>query len=140
MKDRQLDDLLGGLARERAGEGFTAGVLERLEEGRGSRGPLRLVLGLVVFVALAASAAVLVWQQAAKQDLRQQIALLRREARQLRADLEALRARTAEERPKIYLGGDDRVDYVLDMKRFMQAQRRSLKQRLKPASYPGGSI
>ena len=120
MNDDRLRQALRSLPRAQARPGFTGQVLRRLEEERSGFLPPRW--------AWAAAAAVLVlalafgwrdWQhrQQRSATLAQLEALLL-EKRQLEAELVALQQLTADARPVVYLGGNERVDLVLDLARF----------------------
>lgn len=133
MKDERMGDLLRTLPKERAGEEFTSRVMGRLDQPP-ARKPARLVFAAAVFVMLLAVAGVFLYQQAEKARLREEIAILR-------AEYQALSLQLQQEdgvRPVVYLGGDDRTDYVLDMNRFMHLRKEG--SRGIPIRYTGGPI
>ncbi len=107
---------LRALPRETARPGFTAAVLERLQEAtpaRGwSRGMLALAAALVLLTVLGAGAFERLRQ---RQELSGEVHTLREEHDKLRAELEALRRSAASEPTRILVGGDDRYDYVLSV-------------------------
>lgn len=116
--EREIDGLLAALPRERAGSAFTGQVLARLDRPRWRRH--RRVLALVAATATAlllATGALELWQQRERRaELAEQITALRRDHARLSVELRRLRARMSAEQPVLYLGGDDRVDYVLDLR------------------------
>jgi hypothetical protein len=139
-RTRQIADLLHELPPEHARPGFTARVLEQLDgEPRHSpRWSFRLapVLPAVMVAALLAVAitagSLIEWQgkarkhQAAVQTLQE----LRAEHERLEAELHAISATT--EPPVVYLGGDEKVDYVLDLGKVRDAE---LVTSATPAAY-----
>ena len=152
MKDKQsrLDQLLRALPREQASDGFRDRVLRaarQAERPRAARAPwfsrpryaLALTAG-VLSLALGLSMSLYLDERGRQAELRREIAELRKEHRRLDAEVEQLRGETiqagggAGARRVIYLGGDDTVDYVLDLERL--ARQGSLGGRLIPAAYP----
>ena len=135
MKKERIDDLLRTLPRERAGEDFTYRMMERLDGETPTKRRGRLALGIAVAAVLVAvvSTGVLLWQQAEKAELREEIAVLRAEHQALSRELQLVMDSGV--RPVVYLGGDDRTDYVLDMNKLMHE-----KPIVTPARYTGGPI
>lgn len=131
MKDGRMDDLLRSLPQERAGESFTSQVMGKLDEAP-RRKPLVVAVALVVV--LSAVAGILIYQQAEKAKLLEQIAMLRAEYQALSLELQ----QETGIRPVVYLGGDGQRDYVLDMNKFMQLRKESSKGI--PIRYTGGPI
>jgi hypothetical protein len=113
----KLSELLQGMPAERAHAAFAARVVAGLD-ARPSRTGRRLALGLLVAGALAATAVgALVWlggeaDARRRSALREEVASLRSEARALE---QALGLPEADQAPLVYLGGDERSDYVLDL-------------------------
>jgi hypothetical protein len=116
---------------ERAGEGFTSQVLGRLDEAPRKK-PVLLAVALATV--LVAVAGIFLYQQAEKDKLREEIATLRAEYQALSL---MLRQETGTN-PVVYLGGDDRMDYVLDMNRLIR--RRNESSRGIPIRHTGGPI
>jgi hypothetical protein len=122
MGEDRLGELLRGLPAERAPEDFAGRVLARLDAGpaaRPARPRRRLGLGLLAAGALAAAACGLLllrWngpEEHHRSALRQELASLQREARALER---ALTPPEAGQAPLVYLGSDERADYVLDLR------------------------
>jgi len=129
-RSRQINDLLRELPREHARPGFTARVLDELDAGprHDSHWTFRLApakpaIMVTALVAIAVSAGALIeWRGGARSH---------REAVQARQTLEELRAehgrleqelRAMSEPPVVYLGGDEKVDYVLDLGKVRDAR------------------
>ncbi|HOX43535.1 MAG TPA: hypothetical protein PK668_08055 [Myxococcota bacterium] len=113
MGEDRLGELLRGLPAERAPADFTGRVLARLDArpGAGStRLRRRLALGLLAAGVLAA--ALLLWtgrEAARRSELRAELDSLRRETQALERALARPRERL------VYLGEDERADYVMDL-------------------------
>ena len=116
-------DALRALPREAADERFTEDLMRRIvaERPAPASAPLLRPRWALAAAALVALVAVPIgWQAVERQQaesLRQErLATLRDEYRRLQAELERVNrlARTAE--PVLLLGGDDRHDYVLDLR------------------------
>jgi allophanate hydrolase subunit 1 len=124
---RQVADLLRELPHEHARPGFTARVLEELdaEPRRASRWTFRLapVMSAVTVAALLAVAisagALIEWRGGARkhQEAVQVLRELREEHGRLEAELHEM-----SEPPVVYLGGDEKVDYVLDLGKVGSAE------------------
>ncbi|HEX4962673.1 MAG TPA: hypothetical protein VF173_17690 [Thermoanaerobaculia bacterium] len=130
MKDhrtREIAELLRELPREQARPGFTARVLERLDEPRriDLRGNFRFALATAaaVLVAFAISAGVLMERGSGARKQREALAA-RQTLEELRAEHGRLEQELKEisEPPVVYLGGDERVDYVLDLRKVRHAE------------------
>lgn len=133
MNDERMDVLLRTLPKERAGEGFTSRVMGRLDDAP-ARKPARLVFAAAVVLMLIAVAGILIYQQAEKAELLEEIAMLRAEYQALSLELQ----QETGIRPVVYLGGDGQRDYVLDMSKFMRPGKQS-SQGI-PVRYTGGPI
>ncbi|MBW8879267.1 MAG: hypothetical protein JF614_30380 [Acidobacteria bacterium] len=127
MEDQRLTDLLRELPREHARPGFTARVLDVLEPLDAPRRMApRWSFRLATAVAAATLVAVAISAGALRGGARQH-----REAVQARQTLEELRAehgrleqelREISAPPVVYLGGDEKVDYVLDLGKMGNAE------------------
>lgn len=134
MEDHRIGDLLRELPRERARSGFTVRVLERLDAGEAGR-PASLWRPVAVFAAAAFAAvtipAGILMDRAADRkaiqaaEARQILEEIRAEHGRLEAELEGLA-----EPPVLYLGGDENVDFVLDLRRVPEANGE-----VRPAAY-----
>jgi len=127
----QVADLLRELPEEHARPGFTARVLEKLDEPRhASRWtfrlapvPVRAVLAVAALLTIAISAGALIeWRGGEQKHLdtlqaRQTLQELRAEHGRLEAELHEMSAP-----PVVYLGGDEKVDYVLDLGKVRNAE------------------
>ncbi|MBW1810457.1 MAG: hypothetical protein JRJ87_19830 [Deltaproteobacteria bacterium] len=144
MKDEKLDQILGELPKERALEKFTEQVLTRLtDQKRSEQYPRKIVLGLALAGAiLALFTAVFVWwwQASKKDEILGQIMALQAETQELRAALADIQLRTFQTQPVLYLGGNEQIDYVLDMKKYIQSRKTDSKRRVLPVNYSGGSL
>jgi hypothetical protein len=115
MEDHELGQLLSALPRERAREGFTARVLARLDAAPrpGIWRQPRLVFAAAALAAAVASAGFLqirAERQEKLQEARRLLQELRSEHESLKQDLREL-----SEPPVVYLGGDEKVDLVVDL-------------------------
>jgi len=130
MKEEELRSLLRSLPRERASEGFTNEVLGRLDVAKRPvyRQPrYALAAGLVLLVAGWFGAGR--WQDVRKaEQTRQRIQALRTELEQLRNGVTLLRDLA----PVLYLGGDEDVDLVIDMRHLVNTGR---GESARPVSY-----
>ncbi len=123
MHTDRLGEMLRGLPVERAPAGFAGRVLAGLD-ARPARTGRGLALGLVLAGTLAAAAAgAFAWLGGTAEDrrrsaLREAVAGLRSEARELE---QALARPAPDPPPLVYLGGDERADYVLDLRRLEAA-------------------
>jgi len=118
--DDQMRKALSALPRKQASERFTTDVLAALEErSTGHRGPpvttRWIAAGAVVgFFALAVGMAYQ-RQQAAEEAYRQQVLELRHEYQRLLEEVGTVREAAAEPPARLYLGGDDQLDLILDL-------------------------
>ncbi len=139
--DDKLTSALKSLPRERAGAGFTAGVLRRLDErrrptaawwGPALRGPA--LRGAGRWPLMAAAAAVLLlavglgarewWHFHQRQQATARLATLEQERQALAAELAELRRRVVGAQPVVYLGGSNDLDLVLDLAHAKRAGTR----------------
>ena len=130
MEDHRLGDLLRESPREHARPGFTARVLNRLDSpaARDVRWRPRLALAgataaVVAAAAIGISAGVLMDRPAGSRQ-----AIQPAEARQILQELRAEHGRlerelaTLSEPPLVYLGGNEDVDLVLDLRNVRDAE------------------
>lgn len=119
MEDNSLNRLLGELPRESAREGFTTRVLARLDDQPQPavwKRP-RLVFATAALVAVMVSAGVLQYRADQRQEeARRMLRELRSEHESLKHDFESLSAP-----PVVYVGGDEKVDLVVDLSRVQGA-------------------
>lgn len=119
MEDRQIRELIAELPRERARLGFTAAVLRRLAEPepqRVVRWPMAWAGATLLIAAVAAGS----WGFGEWRQQREEA-----QARHLLEEIKVEHARLAREvrelqeesRPVLYLGGDESIDFVVDMSR-----------------------
>ncbi len=117
MNDEELRSLLSSLPRERASEEFTHEVMSRLDVAkrplyREPRYALVASLILVIGVWFGAGR----WQDARQRGQTiQRVQALRSEIEQLQNDITLLRDLA----PVLYLGGDEDVDLVIDMRHMV---------------------
>ncbi|HYN21485.1 MAG TPA: hypothetical protein VE078_11035 [Thermoanaerobaculia bacterium] len=117
MEDHKLGQLLRELPPERASESFTAGVMARLDSAPGPgmwRQP-RLVFAAAALAAMVASAGFV--QIRADRQAEVRAAEARKLLQELRSEHASLKQELQElsEPPVVYLGGDEKVDLVVDM-------------------------
>jgi hypothetical protein len=118
-RGRQITDLLRELTQEHARPGFTVRVLAQLDAkprraARWSFRPATALAAITVMVVAISAGALIEWRGGARKH---------REAAQARQTLQELRAEhgrleqelRAMSPPIIYLGSDEKVDYVLDL-------------------------
>jgi len=126
---REVADLLRELPPEHARPGFTARVLEELdaEPRRGPRWsfrlaplPVRTVFAVAALLAIAISAGALIEWRGGNQKHREAVQALK-ELREEHGRLEA-ELHEMSEPPVVYLGGDEKVDYVLDLGKVGNAE------------------
>lgn len=131
MEDHRIGELLRELPRERARTGFTARVVRKLDAPEAGRPALRwrpvAALTAALFAAAALSSGLL--HERAE-------SVRAAEARQLLEEIRAEHGRLAREveemsePPVIYLGGDEDVDFVVDLSRVPEAGGE-----IRPAAY-----
>ena len=137
--DDKLRSALKSLPRERAGAGFTAGVLGRLEE---RQRPAAAFRGAGRWPLLAAAAVLLLavtlgarewWHFHQQQQATARLAGMEQERQVLVAELAELRRQVAGAQPVVYLGGSNELDLVVDL---AQARRAGLR----PEDIPRGLL
>ena len=123
MNEDRIRRLLQDLPREEASPGFTRRVLLRID-----RSPRITLLPRLGWTAAALAVTVLLGvgaleleRQHERRDANEQLAALRAEQRALADELARLKRQSDELQPVVYLGGDDRADFVLDVGRLGRA-------------------
>ncbi|MEA2559017.1 MAG: hypothetical protein QOH06_521 [Acidobacteriota bacterium] len=126
MEDHSVGPLLRELPREHAREGFTARVLVRLDAPEPkpwlhSR-RYRLVLAAAALAGVVASAGILQVHAGRQEALR--TAEARKVLRELRSEHDSLKQelQSLSQPPVVYLGGDEKVDLVVDLSRVQSAR------------------
>ena len=114
-----LDELLQGLPRVQASDGFTGRVLAGLER-RPRRATRSGMVGwaaaaALLLVALIVGGLLRIEQQQTAGERANRAAVLRSEHQSLQQDLARLKSQAEQERPVVYLGGTDQIDLVLDL-------------------------
>jgi hypothetical protein len=123
-RTRRIAELLRELPSEHARPGFTACVLEQLdaEPRKASHWSFRLApaLAIAALLAVAISAGSLIQWQGKARNHQQEVQALR----ELRAEHGRLEQelRAISEPPVVYLGSDEKVDYVLDLGKVPEAK------------------
>jgi hypothetical protein len=129
-QEKALDALLGSLPRLRARPGFADEVLARAarrgEAGaerarRAGRPRLRLAMAGALLACGGVVAGVWIQQATRRSEIAEEIATLKREHARLSSELSRLREQAGCLRPVVYLGGDERADYVLDLRKLVGA-------------------
>jgi len=131
MSEENLGNLLRSLPRERASEEFTDRVMSRLEEGRR---PFvfqpRFALAASIALVVAAWVGVDRWQAMQQEEqTNQRIHTLKAEIEKIQGDIRLLRDLA----PVLYLGGNEEVDFVLDLGKAV----RETGDGTKPISFEG---
>jgi hypothetical protein len=121
MEDHSLGRLLRELPRESARPGFTQRVLARLDEpAKAVARPVgwRLRLAVAAIALLVVTAAGVVRHEQSREAAR--AAEARRLLQEIRAEHDRIEQElhTLSEPPVIYLGGDERLDLVVDLDRI----------------------
>ena len=141
MSHDPLRDALKALPRDRAPLGFTRRVVERLDEE--PRRTASLLPGWAVAVATTAALLLAVTPFVLRpsgdsQRADGEIERLQQERQRVLSEIESLRQRAARPLPVVYLGGDEKVDLVLDLDELV---RRRGPARAEPAVYrPSGGF
>jgi len=116
MEDNRLGDLLRELPREHARPGFTARVLNRLEAPSRRPAVPRLAMAGALAAVLAVGGSLLVdarREAIETAEARQALQQIRAEHQRLAQEVQDLSAQP----PVVYLGGNEKVDLVLDLGR-----------------------
>lgn len=121
MEDHNLGRLLRELPRETARPGFTQRVLARLDEpakNAASSTGWRLRLAVAAMALLVVAGAGVVRHEQSREAAR--AAEARRLLREIRAEHDRIEQElhSLDEPPVIYLGGDERLDLVMDLDRI----------------------
>jgi hypothetical protein len=124
-----IENALALLPQQSAPPDFTRRVLERLERSESRRRLRRRVAAAGLALTLLAGASLRLRQEEIE---RARLAAMRSEQKQIAVELEKLKRATRAPDPVVYLGGDDRVDYVLDLRQF-QSRRSATRRRATPA-------
>lgn len=126
MDDQKLSRTLESLPRERAGAGFTADVMRRLEEPRpapASRRPVRwsmMAAAAVLLLAIGLGAREW-WHLHQRQQVTARIEALEAERLALAMELEEMRRLVHGAQPRVYLGGSNDIDLMLDLGRLRRS-------------------
>jgi hypothetical protein len=130
MSEERLGNLLRSLPREKASAEFTDRVMSRLEEGRR---PVffqpRFALASIVLVVAAWVGADRWMARQEEEQTNQRIHTLKTEIEKIQNDIRLLRDLA----PVLYLGGNEDVDFVLDLGKAA----REKDDGLKPISFEG---
>ena len=116
--NEQLKTALESLPRERAGIGFTAGVLRRIEQPSRRLFPMQwtaLTAAAVIVLALGFG-----WREWRHRQAEEHLQVLLAEKQDLEVEMQVLRRLSQKARPVVYLGGNEKVDLVLDLARFQR--------------------
>lgn len=118
--DDRMREALSALPRQQASERFTTDVLAALEDQSAG---IRSSLGTAGWVAAAAIVGFFALtlglafhrQQVAEEAYRQQVMELRHEYQRLLEEVATVREAAAEPPARLYLGGDDQLDLIVDL-------------------------
>lgn len=116
MEDQRMIELLRELPRERARSGFTARVLARLDEPQVPvrRWPARLApVALAASLVLVVIAGTVIREQRREAEALEAVRALRAEHSRIERELQDLSSAP----PVYYLGGDEDVDLVMDLRK-----------------------
>lgn len=112
MQDEELMELLHAQPRSSASDDFAAGTMRRIARDAGQHRLNRQFAAVAAVVLMVASGAAghHAWRE------HQRIETLRAEHRRLEAELQQLKVDAAEYEPVVYVGGDERADYVVNLR------------------------
>jgi hypothetical protein len=132
MEDQRMTDLLRALPGERASEDFNERLLARLDTPLPARsGGARWIglagaTGVALLLLVPLSGKLLPSRRVEPGEARLLLNQIQTEHRQLERELQALRRLQSEQpepvQPVLYLGGDDNVDYVVDLEQVRPAR------------------
>lgn len=129
MNEEHIRNLLGSLPREEASEGFTERVMSRLDEAKRPLYQPRLALAASFVLIAAAWFAFSQWRSSIEEQRTDtQIRTIKSNIQDLQNELRLLRDLA----PVLYLGGNENVDFVLDVR---QLARESEGEGSQPISY-----
>ena len=130
MNEEHIRNLLSSLPREEASEDFTERVMSRLDEAkRPAYQQPRLALAASLVLIAAAWFGFSQWQSSIEeQQTDARIRTIKSDVQQLQNELRLLRDLA----PVLYLGGNENVDFVLDVR---QLARESEGESSQPISY-----
>jgi hypothetical protein len=129
MEDQRMTELFRALPTERASEDFNERLLARLDTAaparRGGSGWVWAAGGAALLLLVPLSGKLLAPARRVEPgEARLLLNQIQSEHRQLERELQALRQLQSEQpeqlEPVLYLGGDDDVDYVVDLERVRQ--------------------
>lgn len=129
MNDEQLNELLKRLPRRDSSSGFTGRLLARLDETR-NRPVLFPWAAAAALISMVTVAGLTGHYFIDKEQQRQKIEAFRAEQQEIVLELQELKRLAEESNPVIYLGGNEDVEYVIDLRavEFNPGQ-------IRPASY-----
>lgn len=112
MDEKQLIELLSDLPRTGASDGFTERTLARIDAAPRETSNARRFAAAAAIALAVLSGAIghHEWRE------RQRAEALREEHRRIAAELQQLKEEASEYQPVVYLGGDEKADYVLDLR------------------------
>lgn len=116
MNSDRLELLLRSLPKEKASDGFTAGVMRRVREDRPApaRRPWLVPAAAALAVAIFTGAGTLAWVRAERAEERR-MAAIRAEREELAAEVRQLRELTAQLEPAVYVGSSNHYDYYVGL-------------------------
>jgi len=136
-----LTEALANLPRQQPSQEFTDEVLEALDSrSPGRRSPAGRLLGVTATTLVLASLLALGLgyhrQQAAERAYRDQVEELRWRYQELLEEVATVRQEVATPDTRLYLGGDERLDLVLDLSQIPTYQdSRQDRQDVRPAAW-----
>ena len=116
--DPRIREVLIGLPREQAAADFTARVLERTGIAKIRRQRLRSLAAAAVFCAFGAFGTHQWNESQARHAAAERVAQMELEYQMLQQELLELQRVAQAQKPVVYLGGHDDVEYVIDLSRL----------------------
>lgn len=112
MEENELIELLAAQPRSGASDGFTGRTLARLDERPRAAGSMRryTAAAAIALAILSGVAGHRAWRD------HQRVEALREEHRRLEAELQQIEQVAAGYEPVVYVGGDEKTDYVVDLR------------------------